>query len=105
MEDNDQIDELFLTLSKESSVFQRQELREQLIFYINHLLLNDFNKLFSILYKVDVNEEKLKLLLEQNPQTDAAILISDLLIQRQHEKIISKQNSKPTNDIAEEDKW
>jgi hypothetical protein len=105
MENDESIDSLLLKINNQLSIFEKEELKSQLIFYINHLLLNDFNKLVWLLYKVDVNEEKLKMLIQESPQTDAAILISELLIQRQQEKIISKQNFKPTNDIAEEEKW
>jgi hypothetical protein len=68
-------------------------------------LLHDFNKLVQILYKIDVNEQRLKELLQANPQTDAAVIIADLLIQRQQEKIKTKEVFNSTNDIAEEDKW
>ena len=54
---------------------------------------------------MDVNEEKLKSILRENPQTDAAEIIADLLIQRQQQKIETKQSLKKDSDIAEEDRW
>ena len=99
------IDHLLLQMNQQLSTLEKLKLREQLIFYINHLVLNDFNKLVQILYSVDVSEQKLKTLLQEKPQTDAAELIADLLIERQQQKIATKKSSKPNNDIAEDEKW
>jgi len=72
---------------------------------VNDLIANDFNQLAQLLYSVDVNENKLKKLLHDNPQTDAAILITDLLIERQLEKMRSKASLKNQDDIPDEEKW
>jgi hypothetical protein len=81
------------------------ELRRQLVLHINHLLLNDFSRLVQILYRVDVSEKKLKELLQANPQTDAAIIIADLLIERQQQKIKTKESFRRNDNISEEEKW
>src|SRR5215212_1283420 len=100
-EDNYSIDQVLLQLHTGLSVFEKQELKTQLTDYINYLLLHDFNKLVQLLYRIDINEQKLKQIVQENPQTDAAILISDLLIQRQEEKIRTRQSFKPSDDITE----
>jgi len=100
--------EALLNLNHQLTALQKSELNEQLIFYINHLLLHDFNKLVQILYRVDVNEKKLKELLQQNKNTDAALLIADLLIQRQEEKIKTREAFKSDNTAGhtpDEEKW
>ena len=99
------IDHLLLQLNNQLSLLEKQKLKEQLVFFINYLLLNDFNRLVHALYRVDVNEEKLKTILRDNPQTDSAEIIADLLIQRQQQKIETKQSLKKDTDIAEEDIW
>lgn len=104
MEDEKYFEQL-LNLNKQLDVFQKQELKEQLISIVNSLLLHDFNKLVQILYRVDVSEQKLKELLQKNPQTDAAIIIADLLIERQEEKIKTKQSFKTDDHITDEEKW
>ena len=104
MEDEKHFEQL-LNLNKQLDVFQKQELKEQLISIVNSLLLHDFNKLVQILYRVDVREQKLKELLQKNPQTDAAIIIADLLIERQEEKIKTKQSFKTDDHITDEEKW
>lgn len=92
--------EMGLTLSKD----HRQN-RQLLIDQINELLVNDFQQLVSILYRMDVSEPKLKLLLKENPDTDAARLIADLMIERQAQKIKSRKETKQNTDIPEDEKW
>ncbi|MDP4264720.1 MAG: hypothetical protein Q8941_19490 [Bacteroidota bacterium] len=78
----------------------------QLIEKINDLLVNDFDKLISILYRMDVSEKKIKQLLKDNPAEDAAKLIASLVIERQAEKIKSRRQFKQReNDINEDEKW
>lgn len=104
MEANEHIERL-LNLNNQLTALQKAEMKERLIFYVNHLLLHDFNKLVQILYRVDVDEKKLKTLLQENKGTDAAVIIANLLLQRQEEKIKAKQEFKPGDDIPEEEKW
>ena len=92
-------------LTAEFTHIQRHELRQQLIEYINFLLLHDFSKLVQLLYKVDVNESKLKAFLQEDPHTDSAVLIADLLIERQAEKIKTKTSTQEDKNISDEDKW
>lgn len=77
----------------------------QLIARINELIQKDFATLMSVLYRIDVNEEKLKSHLISQPGTDAAILITQLIIERQKEKLKSKDINKTFGDIPEDEKW
>ena len=104
MNDIEQIEQL-LNQNKQLNVVQKEKLRDQLVNLINHLLLNDFNKLVQLLYRVDVSEQKLKELLQKNLTTDAAFIITDLLIERQEEKIKMKNSFKTDNNISDDDKW
>ena len=72
---------------------------------INDLINNDFPKLVSVLYRMDVNETKLKQLLNENPGTDAGVIIASLMIERQEQKIRSRQAHKPDKNISDEEKW
>jgi len=73
---------------------------------INELINNDFQKLVSILYRMDVSEMKLKQLLKENAGTDAGIIIADLMIERQEEKIKFRQQfNKRDENISDEEKW
>lgn len=82
------------------------DLIEMLAQKINYLILNDFNKLIAILYRADINEKKLNQLLEQKTDEPAGRLIAVLFIERQLQKIKSRQeNRRDINNIAEEDRW
>ncbi|HTL08019.1 MAG TPA: hypothetical protein VL307_07175 [Chitinophagaceae bacterium] len=82
------------------------ELRLRLQKEINELIANNFNQLVSILYRVDVNERKLKFLLQENVGEDAAVIIADLLIERQLEKIKARAAFKQDNaQPDDEEKW
>jgi len=104
MDDKAHIEQL-LRLYTQLTALQKQEVKEQLSFYINHLLVHDFNKLIQILYRIDVSEGKLKELLQKYPQTDAAVIIADLLIERQEEKNKTKESFKTDSQIPDEEKW
>lgn len=83
-----------------------QEIHAQLASYLNHLIKNDFEKLIAYLYRIDVNEQKLKALLQQNPGEDAGDIIAELIIERQLQKLRSREKySKPKNSFDEEEKW
>jgi hypothetical protein len=53
-----------------------------LIAYINDCINHDFNKLVQLLYRIDVAENKLKTILQSNPNEDAAKLIAAVIIER-----------------------
>jgi hypothetical protein len=74
--------------------------------YINKLIEADFHKLISILYRLDVSETKLRQLLEENTGSDAGVIIADLIIERQIQKIKSRQQfGRKDNTIDENEKW
>ncbi len=73
---------------------------------INFLIVNDFNKLIYILYRADINEQKLNKLLAENKKENAGKIIAALFIQRQIQKIKSREeNAPPTNNDSEEERW
>ena len=83
-----------------------EELKQKLSLHINHLINHDFEKLVYYLYRVDVNENKMRQLLEQKEGENAAGLIADLVIERQLQKIKSRQQFRQRDkDIDENEKW
>lgn len=83
-----------------------RQIHSQLAAYINNLIQNDFDRLVSYLYRIDVNEQKLKALLQQNPGEDAGNIIAELIIERQQQKIKTReQYSRRNNNFNEEEKW
>ena len=84
----------------------QEEIVQKLAILINDLIVHDFERLIRILYRVDVDEFKLKKLLQDYPQAEAGILIANLLIERQQQKeYYKKMFSKNNTDIPEEDRW
>ena len=80
-------------------------LKERLSSHINFLIQSDFQKLVSILYRVDVSEPKLKHLLKENPGYDAANIITELIIERQLQKIKSRKEQRENKNIGDDEKW
>ena len=73
---------------------------------INYLIANDFTQLVQILYRIDVSEPKLKSLLKQHPNADAGRIIAALVIERQLEKIKSREQFRKADDnINEDERW
>ena len=82
------------------------EIREQLIALINELINKDFHALVKLLYRIDIDEKKIRLYLNQNTNKDSASIIADLIIERQLQKIDSrKQFSETKNHESNEEKW
>ena len=102
--------ELIQIISKDLAVdlplnATHQELVAKLSVYINELIQNNFQQLVFILYKIDVSETKLKLLLQESPNENAGKLIAELIIERQQQKLSSRKNFRPNEDIPDEEKW
>jgi hypothetical protein len=82
------------------------ELKEKLSDQINYLIESDFQKLVSLLYRIDVSEAKLKEQLLEAHGIDAGKIIADLIIDRQIQKIRSRQQFKQNDkDIDDAEKW
>jgi len=77
----------------------------ELAAYVNDLILHDFNGLMNLLYRLDVSEDKIRKLLDEMQQEDAGKIIAAIIIERQLQKIKTKQQFKQEGDIPEEDRW
>ena len=82
-----------------------EEIISQLISFINDLINKDFNALIQLLYRIDVNEKKLKDLLKQNENADAALIITELIISRQLQKTESKKQFDQKAKTDGDDSW
>jgi hypothetical protein len=82
-----------------------EQLKEELSRHVNQLIEHDFQKLVAILYRIDVNEEKLKFMLLESADRDASLIITELIIERQLQKIKFRQEFRRENNISEEEKW
>jgi hypothetical protein len=105
-------DDLIFFINKELSAelpekISYTEIQAKLAAYINNLIKNDFDKLIAYLYRIDVNEQKLKLLLQQFPEEDAGSIIASLIIERQQQKIKTREQFRQRDKAGfdEEEKW
>lgn len=71
---------------------------------VRELLEKDFAQLVQVLYRIDVDEEKLKRTLAANPEKDAAAVIAELMVQRHLQKVHTKATHKKPPPSAEE-RW
>jgi hypothetical protein len=72
---------------------------------VSYLIDNDFNHLIFLLYRLDINESKLKQHLAQDP-INAANIIATLIVERVKQKKESRDQFKMnTDDIPDDEKW
>lgn len=80
------------------------QLEQALALAINEMILQQYDRLIQLLYRMDINEKKLKTLLQEHPQTDAGSIIAALVIEREQQKIASREASrKNKEDVGEVD--
>jgi hypothetical protein len=72
----------------------KEMLAAQLQDHVTFLIRHDFERLVQVLYSVDIDENRLRMLLRQQPQTDAAAIISSLIIERQAQKELTRRQFK-----------
>jgi len=101
--------QVLIGLSKAFGLFETSKshsfTKQELVDKINELINSDFQKLVSILYRLDISEPRLKLLLKENPNVDAGLIIADLMIERQLQKAKSRQEYKRDENISDDEKW
>ena len=80
-------------------------IKGRLIILINELINKDFSSLVQLLYRIDVDENKLKENLKQHEDFDSASVIADMIIKRQLQKIAAIKTTPPDIDSPSEDRW
>ena len=84
----------------------REELVQFLSVHINQLINSDFQQLVNLLYRLDVSEQKLKECLANNPAEDTAPMIARMIIERQEQKIKSRQQfTQRDKSVDGEESW
>jgi hypothetical protein len=61
---------------------------------LNALIQSDFSALVRLLYRIDINESRLRNLLTGNEREDAGKIIAKLIVERQWQKILSRRQYK-----------
>jgi hypothetical protein len=81
------------------------EWEELLAQKINGMIDSDFAGLIRILYRIDVEESKLRYLLNNNKAENTGLILARLIIERQMQKIMSRRNYKSNNRESDEESW
>src|SRR4051794_28812390 len=81
-----------------------EQLQQSIAAEINFLITNDFGRLISVLYRLDISEKKLKTFLQQPGDTPAANIIAKMIIERQLQKIESRKKF-TNNGSCSEERW
>lgn len=68
-----------------------QDIMKQLIPQTERLLNNQYYTLLNLLYKIDVNENKIKKLQIQNPQINFSELLAHLILEREWQKALTRR--------------
>ena len=109
MHNSEDIRDLVSELQKFPVVFDTtskyEELHSALANYLNQLITSDFSRLISLLYRLDISENKLKELLAHQEQASAGDIIAAMIIERQLQKIESKRRFRSNDKIDEAEKW
>ncbi len=73
---------------------------------INILIRSDLSHLIALLYRIDVDEKKIREMLMAQKGVDAGYIIAHLVLERQKQKIKTRELFKPrVDDIEEEERW
>ena len=105
MENQQKIQEYTLQLLEENNISfsSFEEFRKYIIHKVNDWILNNFDHLLYMLYRIDVHEDKVRKLLKEHKGENAAEIIADLIIERQHQKIESRKLFKFTTENVDKD--
>ncbi|MCO5231473.1 MAG: hypothetical protein M9958_09990 [Chitinophagales bacterium] len=101
---------LVQTLNIDSSpiigISTEENILDWLSAYIDKLISEDFDGLLFLLYRIDVNEDKVREMLAATNGINASRTIAELILERQKQKIYwrNKFKSSPTK-IDENDRW
>ncbi len=109
MEDTLKIQEYTLQLLEENAINFNSfaEFRKFIIQKINNWINDDFEHLLYLLYRIDVHEDKVRKLMQEHKGENAAEIITDLIIDRQKQKIETRKLfhfEKPA-DVNEDELW
>lgn len=77
-----------------SSYNAYEELFEQIQPYIEKLISTNMHKFMGILYRIDLSEEQIKKAVNENQSESFSVIITDLVIKRELQKVVIRQQYK-----------
>lgn len=91
-------------LPKDYETLNRAELKSHLTAYIAELLEHNFEKLCSLIYRHDVNEEKFHIALQTGDIEGQAGRVAELVIERELQKVQTRQAYRKYKEEKDNDK-
>ena len=82
-----------------------EQLETLLAEILNVRIRDDFSGLVQMLYRIDINESRLRQLLQTNDGQDAGRIIALLIIERQRQKMESRRKYTPPDTGSDEERW
>jgi hypothetical protein len=89
----------------ESNFISEEDLEKALSEVIYRMIDRDLEKLFAILYRLDVSEQKVHAALRKNNDIAPHIAIAKLIIKRHKEKLETRQQYRQDNEDDSVEKW
>jgi hypothetical protein len=89
----------------QSDFISEEDLEKALSAVIYRMIDYELEKLFSILYRLDINEQKVHAALKKNNDIAPHIAIAKLIIKRHKEKLITRQQYRQEKDDDSFEKW
>lgn len=84
----------------------RDEVLDALAAEVDRLILDDFQRLVAMLYRLDIPEQRLRELLRTHRDADAGRIIARLILDRQEQKRLSREATRTdAPDIPEDERW
>jgi uncharacterized protein YacL len=92
---------------QENSDIQQIDYSNIIATKIDYLIANDFNGLLFILYRLDVDEAKVKEMIAQSGGLTPGLTIANLVLKRLEEKVFWRKKFKSQSDeiIDDEERW
>lgn len=72
---------------------------------LNSWIQSDFNTLLQFLYRIDISESRIRLLLKENPHEDAGKILAKLVLERQWQKMQTRRQYKAGDAGTDEERW
>ena len=93
------------SLSKSVSDKNYESVKKNLKALVSELMNSDFISLTQLLYRIDVDEKKLKEHIARNTGEESADVITNFIIERQLEKITTRNKFAGSKPPPSEDTW
>ncbi|GIV34661.1 MAG: hypothetical protein KatS3mg031_2196 [Chitinophagales bacterium] len=91
------------TMPDKLPTFSYDELKNLLAQKLTQLANQEFNRFINLLYRIDLDEHRVKETLATRPYAEAMSALAEMVIQRQMQKVFTRQKySTPQDDLQSE---